>query len=562
MTATRTELTYFNVDGRAIFGALHFPASKQARAGVVICSSVALEGEETIRGLHYVADELAARGFAALRFDYLNTGESFGDQTAPDAVSNWLKSISHAVEYMRSIGVDEVTLIGHRVGSLLAVNSGVLDEISELVLWDPVLSGRRFVQGQKLLYNVLTDGEGAESDDVEIAGLSLHPIAAKELSRLRCDATRLAPDAADVAIAFDPNESDDTFLDEARIVGVDVFDVGEQSSFRQSNHPTHLRYPRVSAARIVTWLDNRVTTQQTPINVEVSKSAVTNLTAAGDKLTTSITTTPEGSVIWETRSDSCNPDLVFVAHSLGSHGRYGPARVWRETADLVAGRGGRSIRFDRPRVGEATPVLDSDEQMPQYEKRAADDAVRMIPHLGTSPGMHVLHAGICLGSWSAANAAAATPDTSSLVLVNPLHWSLAPYGRLGRPLVSGSSQSPRINKLKSLGIMGGVRLPRYLRRAVPRRFRSAVTHWTPIEFPEVLFEELAGAAVQTRIVFAPHDFEVFTASGGLDMREWFARNGYIVPIVTTEAGDHPSLHRSVRDAARDECLRGLGLTVD
>lgn len=69
-------------------GVLSTPQAAAVRGGVVVCPSLGKEQAETTRWLKLFAERLAARGFAVLRFDYPNTGESAGAQDAPDAAHN------------------------------------------------------------------------------------------------------------------------------------------------------------------------------------------------------------------------------------------------------------------------------------------------------------------------------------------------------------------------------------------------------------------------------------------------------------------------------------------
>ena len=70
--------TWFGPEEGPLFGWLHWPDDGTARAGVVVCPPSGYEAVCAHRTLRVVAERLAERGFAVLRFDYDGTGDSAG----------------------------------------------------------------------------------------------------------------------------------------------------------------------------------------------------------------------------------------------------------------------------------------------------------------------------------------------------------------------------------------------------------------------------------------------------------------------------------------------------
>ena len=111
-------LSFPNARGQALAGELHHPPEGMARGiAVVLCHGM----ESSRSGLKHVrlANELAARGFPALRFDFAGCGDSqgnFEDMT----YSREVEDLRGAVALLRNRGVDRFALFGSSMGGAVA----------------------------------------------------------------------------------------------------------------------------------------------------------------------------------------------------------------------------------------------------------------------------------------------------------------------------------------------------------------------------------------------------------------------------------------------------------
>jgi pimeloyl-ACP methyl ester carboxylesterase len=96
------------------------------------------------------------KGYDVLRFDYRGTGDSSGEPEEFSA-NDWIDDIGTAADELReTANVSNVSLIGLRLGALLAAAAcSKFPGIDQLVLWDPVLSGAEY--DAELVKNSLTD---------------------------------------------------------------------------------------------------------------------------------------------------------------------------------------------------------------------------------------------------------------------------------------------------------------------------------------------------------------------------------------------------------------------
>jgi exosortase A-associated hydrolase 2 len=140
------EAFYFGPSASYLFGVYHPPKLTNRREGIVLCNPFGQEYMRAHRSLRRLAINLSALGYSVLRFDYRGTGDSAGtlvDVTAKD----WQQDIRVAVQELMDIAaVPKVSLLGLRVGALLAAQVAVNNpQISRLLMWDPIVSGQAYI---------------------------------------------------------------------------------------------------------------------------------------------------------------------------------------------------------------------------------------------------------------------------------------------------------------------------------------------------------------------------------------------------------------------------------
>ena len=111
--------TFFGPSDAPLFGVVHLPADHRIRGGVLICASLGKEGMDSIRFQRILAEDLAAIGYAVVRFDYYGTGDSAFGHHRDDAVAMWSRSVGLAADYLFSIGAPSVSAVALRAGGLL-----------------------------------------------------------------------------------------------------------------------------------------------------------------------------------------------------------------------------------------------------------------------------------------------------------------------------------------------------------------------------------------------------------------------------------------------------------
>jgi uncharacterized protein len=151
---------YFGAADRPLFGVYGPPINGGAgRNAVALCYPFGQEYLRSHRALRELCHQLSQAGHHTLRFDYSGCGDSAG--SASDCtVAHWLQDIEAAVTELReSAGTDRVALLGLRLGGTLAAVAASRGlRLNRLVLWDPVVSGREYLDELKEAHRKFIQG--------------------------------------------------------------------------------------------------------------------------------------------------------------------------------------------------------------------------------------------------------------------------------------------------------------------------------------------------------------------------------------------------------------------
>jgi len=139
------ETLLFEVDEATLYGTLHLPEI-EPRASVLICAPLLEERKCANRTLVELADQLAAKGLSAMRFDYRGTGDSQGNHREL-TVESCIADILTAMTRLRENTSQPIFLFGLRLGATLAaLAASRAGNVDGLLLWQPVVSGNEFFQ--------------------------------------------------------------------------------------------------------------------------------------------------------------------------------------------------------------------------------------------------------------------------------------------------------------------------------------------------------------------------------------------------------------------------------
>ena len=148
---------FFGNSASQLLGIYHPPNTGDLNdKGVLLCYPI---GHEYMR-IHFtfrrLAQMLSDAGCHVLRFDYFGIGDSAGESRDGD-VNLWKADINSAYLELQEIsGVKRISLVGVRFGATLAAlasSNGL--HVNELVLWDPVVIGQKYIEELRAINNNL-----------------------------------------------------------------------------------------------------------------------------------------------------------------------------------------------------------------------------------------------------------------------------------------------------------------------------------------------------------------------------------------------------------------------
>lgn len=146
---------YFGNSKRALFGVYHPPRSQLVRGvGVLLCYPAAQGYMRAHWAFRQLSHLLSKAGFPVLRFDYFGTGDSAGDGEEGN-VSQWKADIQTAAQELKDMsGVKRISLVGLRLGAALAAQATTEGlNVKDLVLWDPVVSGKSYIDELEAMHH-------------------------------------------------------------------------------------------------------------------------------------------------------------------------------------------------------------------------------------------------------------------------------------------------------------------------------------------------------------------------------------------------------------------------
>lgn len=417
-TPTTESTLWFGPTDRPLFGWVHRPADGRAIGAVVLCPPLAREWTNAHYAYRLLAEHLAAAGMLAVRFDYDGTGDSAGEDGDPARVAAWLASISAAVELARGSGCPSVSLVGMRMGALLAaVATAGTGSIDGVVLWDPCSSPRAFLREQSALHRLALDDHPVAEGIVELPGMVLDAPTAAELSSLEIPEVRHPParvllltrpgrqPQVDLAGALGAEITEGPALGQERLLDVDL---------------AEREIPMETMGHIVSWLATPNPGPVGPVVVPRRESA--RIGVAGTSVTEqTVRIGPAGLFGIVTDPDDPRVSTTVLMLNSGNNSHVGPSRLWVDLARRWASMGVRCVRFDESglgdsptRPGQAPQVIRAPENFDDVE-----DARRAL----CADPADVAVVGLCSGGYQALEAALARP-LRAVCAINPiLHFT-------------------------------------------------------------------------------------------------------------------------------------------
>lgn len=216
----------------AILGLLSRPARSSDRDhGVLICPPIGQEHVRAHWALRQLSTVLCRAGFHTLRFDWYGVGDSAGE-LSDATLARWRQDLADAARALRDRGgVQEVALVGLRLGATLAAVGAAAVRPSAIVLWDPVVEGARYVDELGRLTRTLAadphrywepPDPAHRVPEGELVGFDYGPNLRAELAALDLGAGEAIPRVPLCLVCSSDSGELDAFAARLRVAGRDV----------------------------------------------------------------------------------------------------------------------------------------------------------------------------------------------------------------------------------------------------------------------------------------------------------------------------------------------------
>ena len=146
---------HFGRDGELV-GFYHGVAANAATA-VLLCPPLGQELIRSHRCYRQLAEALATRGIASLRFDYHGSGDSAGDSAQLDWIQCKDDVVAAAAELRLRSGCSRIVGFGARLGGTMVLATALEARFAELIVWDPILDGAEHAAQLDALQRTLRD---------------------------------------------------------------------------------------------------------------------------------------------------------------------------------------------------------------------------------------------------------------------------------------------------------------------------------------------------------------------------------------------------------------------
>ncbi len=407
------------------FGWLH--QANGGGRGVVLCAATGYEALGSHQSWRVLADRLAAANMPTLRFDYPGYGDSPGDAEGPGKIAAAIESIRDAVKFLREqTGVEEIALIGLRLGAALAVEAAIAEtSIDRLVLMTPVIRGKSFLVELKALAKVIAARGGANTiEDFNAGGISIEGF---ELDRDAIDAiakidlqSMAQPPARRILIVGEPGSTRyDALAGHLEALGCPVakLELLEVAAWRPSAIPAPA--PLEDIQSIVAWIGEGALARP------ASPAVIARGIEGGDFVESVLRFGEAGGLV----GILCRPRTeprdrqrqVLIFLNTGANHHIGSGRTMVEHARFLAARGCATLRMDCLGIGDSDWLSQGPLAVIHHEERATDvsHAIDALEALGFDD---VCVAGVCSGAFLAFRSALTDARIGRLLLVNPQFW--------------------------------------------------------------------------------------------------------------------------------------------
>jgi pimeloyl-ACP methyl ester carboxylesterase len=551
LSSGRAEPVWFGPEESPLFGVLHTPDAL-VRGAIVLCPPLGREYTYSYSTFAELATRLTQLGFAALRFDYRSTGDSFDRIADGPEGRGFEHDVRLAVAFARTLGVAHVGIVGMRLGANFATWQCGSEPVDAVVLWDPCPTGRSFLREQRalgLFGGVLTAEDDANR--LGFPGFELSPEMTAEISDQDLVERKLGPvgtgGSADRVLLLTRSEraADRRLAERFDLPHVEHREVPGQPKLLNV-HDDWPVVPTEGLATVAGWLDEVmprggstiVTPSRSEVTVPIPSDGPGSSEVHGGGTAfireRGVRLGPVGLFAIETERETGGSGAVCIFVSVANEHRIGPGRLWVQLSRVFAAEGSRCVRFDINGFGNSPARADRPLQ-PLRSIFGIDDVLDVARAVSPEDPGNVVLFGLCSSGYQVLEAALSL-SPRGVCAMNPSVVFLPPE------MASGGTMDVRrrfcVPQDLALAAARGTRAAKWLRRRFPA-FTSRVGRrlWTVIGFfrngPGARLGDLARAGTYVLLICNDHEVQPFLESGVSAVRRAEHRERLQIEVIST-----------------------------
>lgn len=403
---------------------------------IILCAPFGHEYTHSHRSFKHLAESLASQGFTVFRFDYQGTGDSSGSDIDENRVQTWIENICSVAEHVQ-ISFAEITLIGFRLGASLAALATQKIDVSQLVLWEPIIKGKTYVRELTAIARLAQSPVHKNSDWIECAGFLMTTNTQKEISAIDLTNQPISTKKAVLLLGRDDRQYDPSLRNLLTFTHNNISEAYLPGYVEMLDEPHATKVPFTAFAFISQWLIKQPIEMLSSHNAEnylaINKSTTLNFEYNGLIL--------EEQSCWYHQQnhlfgictylkdgyDARLPAIILL--NSGSVHHVGPNRIYIDIARTLASLGFYVMRLDLEGLGDSASAIPAFKNHPYQPNAIANvySAMEYFKNCGIANTF--ILGGICSGAHSAFHTAIADLDRKSnilngIFLINPLtfYW--------------------------------------------------------------------------------------------------------------------------------------------
>lgn len=432
---------FINLSEASIFAWLHSCDENDALDMItIVCPPIGHEYMSSHRSMRHLTDALAMKQGNTIRFDYTNTGDSSdhlsnsGEQKdgIGFSIEKALRNVVELVDIIKDIHpAVQINAVGFGIGASILLLASKSVSFHSLVLWEPLIKGKRYARELKALSGILNKSKTKDSDSkIEAAGVCLTDMFKQELMSMDLLET------ADVRVSNllylhrEELPANNKFSSHIKQLVFNTVISTFSGIDKMMTYPTETVVPELAISDICDFIARFGTSSESEPLMSASQLIKQLKSSSATEILKNVIYNEEiihfgeneslFGVVTHCKKPINQGDLV-VFLNCGAEHHVGPHRMYTQFSRQLSEEGYSSVRFDIEGIGDSVSI-GRNEENEAYSPVVLSDIKEMLKRTKMEGYKRFLFVGICAGAYHSfiANSKISLEGIVGAVVVNPL----------------------------------------------------------------------------------------------------------------------------------------------